>query len=290
MTTPVSSPVTFRLGQGPKFKPLPSARRRRAFTAISDLREWVANLPGETFGNEILVPATGAWPNVFLQPPRPLTEVLRLTLPRPEPLTLTIHPWSTNAERFRRATRRMAHVNSNVGGPFDPLDDEGRVFIEWGTGRSRNWTYVDAGPGSLQIPMASHLRVSAWCRTVPFIIAASAEPGYSHGGMDCTWTAHLAWVGALANWPTIPPHFAREITGYIYSTTELNAVGQIELGGANLSRLQLWEMRPAITPNPPPIPYPPVKVPLSGGVSNIFLRTVANVNQLDVTAVVNVRI
>lgn len=265
------------LGQGPRFKPLSSAKRKRVVSVDQEIRRWMANAPGETYANEVTVRASGPWANINLAPPAPgLTEVLRLTLPKPEPVTITFHPWVYEEDvgpppvqiftRFRRALRLYAHVQSAAFPAQSAL--EGRIVLEFGAGKARNWTYLDAAPGALQIPNCTWLSVSGWSNLSDFVLAATAQVGISHAPLDATWSQILLEnVGGVAQ-INAPPHYAREVTGYFYGAG-LAAQGYLVLQDALLTPFQYFLMRSAVTPNPGVIPYSPVRVPLAGGVAAI---------------------
>jgi len=69
---------------------------------------------------------------------------------------------------------------------------------------------------------------------------------------------------ALGGYTAESPHFARELTGFFYSTDPL-AEASVAFQQVFCPPAQYWQLRPAITPNPQSIPYAPVKVPISVG-------------------------
>lgn len=286
MVAPKERILTMPLRQGPRFKPLPSAKTKPALTVVSEIRRWFKNVAGETYANEVLIPASGAWASPLVAPPAPLVEALRLTLPSPEPIALTIHVWVNEQGRFRRQARFAAEIESALA-LYDQMF--GRVMIEWGVGKARNWTYVDAAPGSLQIPNASWLAVSGWSHSLPYILAATAQVGYTQGPSNATWTFMLQdSVPALSG--RFPPPYGRDITGYFVSPG-LAGVGKISLADGVGSNFQEFLMRPAITPNPAVIPYPPVSVPMGGHVFFVGNEIVnAGGGSSFVSSIVNVRV
>lgn len=291
MVAPKDSILTMPLGQARRFEPLPSARRRRFIRTEDDLRAWLADAPGETFANEVVVNPTGAWPNVALVPPAPgLTEVLRLTLPRPEPISLVLHPWVNDISRFRQSIRMYAELASTNFPAMFAIN--GRVFVEFGVGQARNWTYLDAAPGGLQIPNATWLAVSAWSHTTAFRLAATAQVGYSHGPLDATWSQTVV-DNIQSGIVRQPPHYSRDVTGYFHCPGDLAGVGNLWLQDGLLNVFQHFLMRSAVTPNPQVIPYAPVKIPLAGGVAlinNQIFNPGAPAVQCSCTSVCTVRL
>lgn len=274
MVAPIERILTMPLRQAPRFKPLPSARRLKVLTVQTESRRWMANAPGENYAREVTVLATGAWPNIQLAPPADLTEVLRVTLEKPDPVTLYFHPWVYEEDaalnqiftRFRNSQRLYAHVQSAAFPAMNVL--EGRIIIEFGVGKARNWTYLDVAPGALQIPNCNWLAVYGWSNVTNYVLACTAQVGYSHAPLDCTWSQIIVEnVGGVAI-VNRPPHYAREVTGYFYGGG-LAAQGNLILQDALLTPFQYFLMRSAVTPNPPVIPYAPVNVPLAGGVAAI---------------------
>jgi hypothetical protein len=275
MVAPKKPLLTMPLGQARRFEPLPSAKRKRVLTVESESRLWMANAPGENYAREVTVQATGAWANIQLPPPAPgLTEVLRVTLEKPDPVTIFFHPWIYEEDaalnqiftRFRFAQRLYAHVQSAAYPAMNAL--EGRIILEFGVGKARNWTYLDVAPGALQIPNCNWLAVYGWSNVTNFVLAATAQVGYSHAPLDCTWSQIIVEnVGGVAI-VNRPPHYAREVTGYFYGGG-LAAEGNLALQDALLTPFQYFLMRSAVTPNPPVIPYAPVNIPLAGGVAAI---------------------
>lgn len=244
------------------FRPLYSgSRKKRPSPVVDDRRLFYGDLPGIVQGNEVLLIPTGAWPDVRVNQPA-LQEVLRLTLDRPEPVTLYFHPWSNTRDQFRESIKFYAHCSA----PGLPVVEslQGRIFIEWGVGQARNWTYCDLAPGSLSIPACSWVSVKGWIHTATTtVLAASAQVGYLHSRADCNWSAMFIH-NAVGGYTVQAPNFARELTGFFYSTDVL-AEASVAYQQAFSQPAQYWLLRPAITPNPQAIPYPPVKVPISVG-------------------------
>jgi hypothetical protein len=249
------------------FEPLYSGRKKKPpIEVIDDRRAFYGALSGLIQGREVLLIPSGAWPDVRANAPA-LQEVLRCTLPRPEPVTVYFHPWVGQTERFRESIKFYAHCSA----PISPVTEslQGRIFIEWGVGSARNWTYCDLAPGSLSIPACSWISVSGWIHTATNVqLAASAQIGYLHPNANCNWTAMFV-NNALGGYTVQGPNFARELTGFFYSTDVL-AEGAVAYQQAFAQPAQYWLMRPAITPNPQTIPFPPVRVPISVGyVANV---------------------
>lgn len=244
------------------FRPFSSgAKKKPAIEVVDDRRTFYGDLSGVTQGNEVLLVPTGAWPVVTANAPQ-LQEVLRCTLKRPEPVTVYFHPWLDTSDRFRQSIKFFAHASSAVSA-LEQL--QGRVFIEWGVGSARNYTYCDLAPGSLHIPACQWIAVSGWIHSsVNVRLAASMQIGYPHSESNCNWTAILESNAVMAGYTVQAPNFARELTGFMYSTDPL-AETSIAFQQFLALPAQYWLLRPAITPNPQTIPYPPVKVPISVG-------------------------
>lgn len=268
MVAPKDRILTMPLGQGPPFRPLASAKRGKALPVIEEMHRWMANVPGEVYANETVVQPSGAWVDIRQVPPAALVECLRFTIPRPAPVTLVFHPWTNEDIRFRRCLKLLAEVDS-----FNPVDyfRQGRLFIEWGVGQARNWTYCDVGPGALQIPNCSWLTVSAWTHTQPLVLAATAQIGYSHSNLDATWSCQIARdVVAVTHDFTLPP-YARDATGY-FDGNGLAAEAIMTLADFGGADYQEFRLRSSITPNPQTIPVHPIRVPLTGSSDVLRLR------------------
>lgn len=244
------------------FRPFASGGpQKRATEIVDDRRKFYGSLSGVIQGNEVLLIPSGAWPDIRVNAPQ-LQEALRLTLARPEPVTLYFHPWQNVGDRFRRSIKFFAHASAPGVPAFESL--QGRIFVEWGVGAARNFTYCDLAPGSLHIPSAQWVAVSGWIHTDTMTrLAVSAQLGYSHSKSDAIWTA-IFWHNAIGGYTVEAPNFARELTGYMQSTDPL-AEATIAHQQAFAPPAQQWLLRPAITPNPQAIPFPPVKVPISVG-------------------------
>lgn len=244
------------------FQPFSSGARTKKAPqlVIDDRRNFYGELPGIIQGNEVVINPTGAWPIMNTAAPQ-LQEALRLTLPRPEPVTLYFHPWANTDDRFRQSVKLFAHASSLVS-LIEQL--QGRIIIEFGVGQARNWAYCDFAPGSLHIPACSWATVYGWTHASTVRLAVSAQLGYTHSKADCMWTAIFAGNVALGGYTVEAPHFARELTGYFYST---DVLAEASVGFQQLIAppAQQWLLRPPITPNPQAIPYAPVKVPISVG-------------------------
>lgn len=269
------------------FRPISSARGlTNPLVVKQDLREWYSRLTGQQFSAEVLVPASGAWTDITNAPPSPLTEVMRLRLPRPEPISLVFHPWTTDTDRFRAPIRLLAW--GGVAGK-QLEQSQGRIFVEWGAGSARMWTYFDAAQGSLQLPAVSDVRISAWSHTTDFILSASAQVGYSHADLFATFSVGF-YDTATGNLNVLLPQFSRTLTGY-FEGVDLNDTADIRLRGGTGLIYQRWLLRPAITPNPQTIPYAPVDVPISGHCRWVRVEITNTAGGLDtVVAVVKVQI
>lgn len=268
------------------FRPFASGRQVSAKTKniiTDDRRSWFASIPGRLFSNEVVVPGTGTAPLV-----QSLTEALALRLPRPEPVTLSFHPWALSNDRFRLMSHLMAesYPTADAGNQAR----WGRIYVEWGTGQSRAWTYLDAGPGSLQLPSVSEVRVYGWSYVTSYILSVNAQVGYASADLSATWTFRLH--GNVAQNQTISlPNFARLFTGYGgWITYDVNDLGDIRIEDNNGNPMMNWSVRPPIAPNPSARPYPPVSVPLSGASRNVRLELVNVAGIFAVLAVVTVKI
>lgn len=263
MVAPKEGLPRFRLGQAPPFRPLSSALREPAIRVVDDLHAWFAAVPGENYAREHLLIPTGAWNDIYTSPPPApgLTEIIRLTLPRPSPITLQFNTNSFNKFRFQYPLRLYAEYDKFI---FPALPNQalaGRIFIEWGVGKSRNWAYCDIAPGTFVIPNASWVSVSAWCDTTPVVLETVAQVGYLSSNPSCTWT--MIYVSNKApnfsgKW--VPP-FARELTAYFYDSGALGH-GQIWLDDAAADPIALWDLWSPVPGAAPAIPYAPVRVPV----------------------------
>jgi hypothetical protein len=253
------------------FRPLYSGRRQlQPKPVVDDRRQFYGALPGISQGNEVLLVPTGAWPDIRANIPQ-LQTVLEVTLKRPEPITLYFHPWDNTTDRFRQSIKYYAHASAPLVPVFESL--QGRIFIEWGVGSARNWTYCDLAPGSLHIPSVNWVRVSGWIHTSTTCrLAASAQIGYSQGRSDCLWTAVFEH-NAVGGYTVVAPNFARELTGYYYSPDVLSEA-TVAFQQAFALPAQQFLLRPAIAPNPQAIPYPPVNVPIGVGYAVVLNITV----------------
>jgi len=243
------------------FAPFSSGRQRGDFPVVKDeRRDFVEKLSGESISNEVTINPSGAWPVMNTTVPA-LTECLRLTLKRAEPVTLSFHPYDVTNDRFRIAYQLFAHVSCPNSAVIESL--QGRIIVEWGSGRTREWTYFDLSAGSFHIPACTHVKVYGWTHTATVRLGVSAQIGYSHGPHDANWTMMLS-NNALSSYGVNSPHYGREITANFVSSV-VDAQGYVQTQNAFSPATQYWLMRAAITPNPQDIPYAPVKVPLSGG-------------------------
>ena len=244
------------------FEPFASGRAKKGFPIVTDdRRNFVSKLSGISISNEATIVGQGAWPVMNANAPTDLVEALRLTLPRPEPVTLSFHPWEQSTARFRGAIKLYSHISAPASPVVESL--QGRIIIEWGSGATREWTYVDMAPGSIQLPSCTHVKVSGWTHTATVNLGVSAQVGYAHGPHDAIWSMMLSHNVAWA-YQVLCPHYAREISGNLYSSV-VDAEGYLQAQNVFSPPVQYWLMRPAITPNPQDIPYAPVNVPLGGG-------------------------
>jgi len=281
--------ITNKIGQ--YFRQLPSARRTKAIETILDMHRFMAMTPGENYANEVTVLPSGPWVNILLSPPAPLQEVVRITAPRPTQMTVTLGGYNVSQNRrFRGQLRLVAVLNSTDAN----ADNEGRYFIEWGVGKSRNYMWLDLSPGTIHIPNAEWLAVSAWTRAQTVQASANVQLGGFHGVADATWTIiDKNITGGVQAISTGLPPFARNWTCY-YDGTNLNDVGEAKLFGKigpGAYEIQTILMRPPITPNPGFIPFAPNNTPLPAPVGLIGVGTAVAVSAVQTaTAVVTIRI
>jgi hypothetical protein len=265
------------------FEPFASGRqlsKRTKNIITDDRRAWFASIPGINFSNEVVVTGTGT--SLIL------TEALNLRLPRPEPVTISFHPWANSGDRFRLMAHLMAEIEP-ITNPALQVKN-GRIYVEWGTGQSRGWTYFDAGPGSLQLPSVSEVRVYGWSYTTEYVLSVNAQVGYASSDLSATWTFQIRNNIAYNNSKFLP-NFARNITGYGgWLAYDLNDLSDIQIRDANNYPMMNWSVRPPIAPNPSQIPYPCSNVPLSGAARLVRLAIVNNVGEITVTTAVNVKI
>lgn len=274
------------------FEPFASGRQQKTKPSqivTDDRRSWFKTVPGLVFSNEVLIPAAG----VSATYNRAVTtEAINLRLPRPEPVTLSFHPWwSDDQDRFRLMPHLFAEVEPDTDASLQAR--WGRIFVEWGTGQSRAWTYLDAGPGSLQLPSVSEVRVSGWTRTTPFILSVNAQIGYASADLTATWTFHLR-NNVVSSFARSIPNFARQITGYGGWTNgnwALNDLGRISLLDNSGRNIMDWSVRSPAAPNPSQRPYPCSQVPISGSVRLLELALITTTGgTFNVTGTATVKI
>jgi len=243
------------------FEPFHSSGQKGSFPVITDdRRDFYAKLSGVSQGQAVNVIGTGPWPNILVSPAAPLTPILELHLPRPEPVVLTWGVYREEINRYARVARFIAH-GVDFGGPALLANMEGRLFIEWGAGQATQWTYCDLASGSLQIPAASFVKLMAWTNFVNGNVRAQAQVGYMGAKADCTWTIGLSSLLAnqLVTVPIAP--YVREITGY-FRGQAVGENGYCALRDLAGQYIQHWYEDSAIAPNPQAIPYNPVSVPV----------------------------
>lgn len=271
------------------FEPFASGRQQKTKPSqivTDDRRSWFKTVPGLVFSNEILIPGSGTTPLV-----QALREAIHLRLPRPEPVTLSFHPWWTNdTSRFRLQPHLFAEVEPDTVAANQAV--WARIYVEWGTGQSRAWTYLDAGPGSLQLPSVSDVRVSGWSYVTPYILSVNAQIGYASADLSATWSFHKFDTIAGVHTKNLP-NFARELTAYAgwpNSAYVLNDLGDVAIADNSNTDIGSWDIRPPLAPNPAQTPYPCVKVPITAGARIIKLRNINTAGVMKITAVVTVKL
>ncbi len=273
------------------FRPFASGMKpsKPAFTVTDDRRAWFASVPGEVYSNEVLIPGTGAWDDMDLAPPAELTEVIRLRLPRPEPVSVTVGTFYNSNFRFRRSLHLYSHVN---GTGSLSLASQGRLIMEWGTGKATYWCYCDLAHSGIQLPAVSEIRIWGWSYQFPCLVNASIQVGYAHSQLDMTWTQMLDPNPPIVETVTRRmPNFTKTLTGYYYSD-DVNDYGRIFIRDRVGINMHEFRMFGAIPPNTQALPYGPNDVPLSGAADHLFLRVdpvgVPTANSL--AAIVKIRI
>jgi hypothetical protein len=258
---------------------------------IDERRRWYGSLSGISQSNEILIPAMPIWQDVYAAMPGPLVEVLRLTLPRPEPVTLYFHPFGWDPAFGSNNRFRVSYPNHAEEQVNNVLStNTGRIFIEWGVGSGKDWTYVDAAPGSLHIPSASFIVVSAYAYLAPYRLLVTSQVGYPHNNCTASWTFKYTRTLAPGNSARIPlPHYARDIT-VMFSGVDVTSEGYLRLMNSNNADMHWWYLRGPWPPNPQTIPYAPVSVPLGSG--NKVEAGIVNTGGFNCTvcAIANVRV
>jgi len=271
------------------FEPFASGRQQTikpSQIVTDDRRNWFASVPGLNFSNEILIPGSGATPLS-----QALREAIHLRLPRPEPVTLSFHPWRQDDQsRFRIQPHLFAEVeDSTVAGNQAVW---GRIYVEWGTGQSRAWTYLDAGPGSLQLPSVSDVRVSGWSYVKSYILSVNAQIGYASSDLSATWSFHCS-DPLVSLYTKNLPNFARQLTAYAgwpNSNYQLNDLGDVALADNSNTDIGSWSIRPPIAPNPAQVPFPCVNVPITSGARIIKVRNIVTSGTMKITVVVTVKL
>ena len=271
------------------FEPFASGRpikEKPSRIITDDRRSWFQTVPGLVFSNEIQIPGSGATPLS-----QALREAIHIRIPRPEPVTLSFHPWWNNdTDRFRLMPHMFAEVEPDT---LAVLQQKwARIYVEWGTGQSRAWTYLDAGPGSLQLPSVSDVRVSGWSHTTPFILSVNAQIGYASADLSATWSFHMRDPIAAVYTKNLP-NFARLLSGYAgwpNSAYVLNDLGDIAITDNANREIASWSVRPPLAPNPDQRPNPCTSIPITGAARLIKLRNVNTAGTMAITAAITVKI
>jgi len=224
MAIPVSSPAQNRVGPSNQFTPLPSAGGVSA-DRLSFSEAFASHAPPGVLANEapLAVDVNRFSPffgNALLTP------VLQLTSQVPEPCALVLSAWIAENDRWRDVVRLPARAIKDPTAVWTPW--EGRFAIEWGVGKTRNYLFTDFAPGSIQIPIASFVRVwaHAWNESVPlgsppvFIAGAAGYLGQQHPAPDANYTVELCKrigdpAADIAVTEIMPP-YVREVSGGVH--------------------------------------------------------------------------
>lgn len=255
-------PIITNKARENRFRPLASAQDPSVRPTYTE--RFVLDVPPRVISNEESLPFQTAQRFDPDTPPTNIVQILQLALPVPMPVGVVLGAYDIQDDRFRHPARFDAE--SDTGG----AEPEGRYIIEWGTGEARNHAFTDLAPGSLQIPAAQFVNISAHLYAGQTIAGASAYPGALLGNASAYYSSMLRRQDADASTVTRIQPFAREATGHVgVSGPASNNYAALQ-GVFELSRVLLVHAEYLI---PAPIrangytrPQPFVSVPLPGAV------------------------
>lgn len=270
------------------FRPLDSAVKGAKKPAFFE--QWKANVPPKVLGPRVRIVESGS--TVYrTQDWRGLSQV---TLPYPMPCAVFTTCWrdgedavAPNLPNLIYPDRRPFLVINDLAWPTIP-SHQGVIMIEWGVGESRNYMLLDMAQHSVNIPLASWIRVSAQiCRVAgfpavvpPAVIAnASIIPNLLYPYPYATLSTSVFVTDSVSTNIEKMPH-AREFSVHLYSdiaTAYLDIQMSTRrnpptiINGAPVARYQFY---PSLPGNPNTRPYPLSRLPMPMEADNIFLDMV----------------
>ena len=270
-----------------RFVPLSSGP---ALSAPRTLMEsFLENAPPEVSANSRVIPGnTGTFDEDSATARR--QEILRVTYPVPCPVAITLQPWRDTSTLQTPTFFPGSATDFPAPGEFTTgVDQEGRYIIEWGVGKARSNLFADFAPGSIQLPIAQYVTISA----VVFNLEATEEqmggaivsPGAILSSPSATFTSSFFQTADGTQQVERVP-FSSLASFYLandsaddddYGTSQL-AVNGLRVvpasaggaGGEETIRVARWMVPAAIQPNPGATPtgYP---APIPGNVDRFEL-------------------
>jgi len=241
MTRPITRIITNRWNEK-GFRPLSSGRANVNLPGapMPWVQDWLRSLQPEVLANEArLIVSPEVW--TFAVPPQNPQQVVAVKLPAPMPVAVTLGAWFDITPRFRRPTRFSAQISQQ--GFVAPAGGNAGVFIiEWGVGKSRQYIVCDLAPGSVQIPVAQFVNVSALVSTdgvagdpvgtLVGVASAQLYPGATNENARCQYTATVSSNNtAVSNFVsvTVPP-YSRDLTAQVSGSPIASPlVGEVDL-------------------------------------------------------------
>ena len=277
--------ITNRFGQ-PGFDPLSSGAAKASEQKQPWVNRWLRSLQPEILSNETqLIVSAEVWS--FATPPQNFQPVAQIKLPAPMPVAITLGAWFNATPRIRRPVRFSAELSQQgfAGNGGNP----GIFLIEWGVGKSRQYIVTDLAPGSVQIPVAQFVVVSALVSTVAgSTLAAGAlagrasvqiYPGATVPNAKAQYTAVISSLdlGASNFIAGVIPPYGRHVSGQVSGlplVTPLVAELNLTEGGIVSASWNMFAADRSIPPAPTALTAFQVlrEHPLTGGVSGYNLR------------------
>jgi hypothetical protein len=288
MSRPVTRIISNRADQR-GFRPVSSAKSSLDVgnARMPWTQAWLRAMQPEVVANETpLIVSPELW--TFAAPPQNPQQVIAVKLPAPMPVAVTLGAYFDITPRFRRPTRFSAQISQQ--GFVSPAGGNPGVYIvEWGVGKSRQYIVCDLAPGSIQIPVAQFVNVSALVGfdgtagqpvgTPVGIASAQIYPGATNENARCQYTATVASLNtAVSNFisVTVPP-YSRDLTGQVSGITPVGGlVGEVDLIEAGVIAAS-WNLFAADRTIPavatPRTAFQDLrKHPLTGGTNGALLR------------------
>lgn len=248
-------------------------RSGAAIVSTDDRRALYKGLPPLNQAQEIEVRGSGSiqWVDVLNDPiPSNLVEVYRLALPRPEPITLSFAIRAVPTDRFEYPYGHYAEI---LPQPNPQINTRGgRMFVEWGHGQFKQWTYFDLSQGSFSLPSASFVKVSAWIKGsgVFGYVSTHANIGYYDPNAYMPWTFVVATNVAGVTYNKPVPRLAKDVT-FSYYSPNAGDIGLFDIGDGS-DRIHRSVFLAPIPGNAPVNPQPTWHMPITGGGTSIFME------------------